>query len=181
MRMVSRVRSVQWPVLLCRRRSSFDTTNFRDFGLESDRVELLDRQAGEQGTPVLQGAKRLAEGMMPFRVTTFRNAWVLYAPVRRQRMSRPDWAGLASGIIATVKMKSIMGASGTANSSQLFARRRDVSKPRRESTFKRPAAISPEGLLPAEKPRKRPSHGSGQLATLRGNSRATNHLVPYVR
>lgn len=106
---------------------------------------------------------------MPFRVTTFRNAWVLYAPVRRQRMSRPDWAGLASGIIATVKMKSIMGASGTANSSQLFARRRDVSKPRRESTFKRPAAISPEGLLPAEKPRKRPSHGSGPLATPLGN------------
>jgi len=50
--------------------------------------------------PVLKETERLAEGMIAFRVTTLRDAWVLYAPVRRHRMSWPDWAGLASGIIA---------------------------------------------------------------------------------
>src|SRR3546814_20940737 len=65
----------------------------------------------------------------------------------------------------TVKMKSNCGASGTANSSQLFERMPAVSNP---SPFKTESAIgwtSPLGWLPALHARNRPSPSLFLLAS----------------
>src|SRR3546814_10856402 len=68
-----------------------------------------------------------------------------------------DWSSDVCSSDLTVKIKSNCGASGAANSSQLFERMPAMSKP---SPFRTDRAIgwtAPLGWLPALQARKRPS------------------------
>src|SRR5690606_3551104 len=71
----------------------------------------------------------------------------------------PGQTGQASpaALSQTVNTKSITGAPGWANSSQLFERKASVGYSKLPSTFKANGLTSPSGWLPAEKARKRPA------------------------
>src|SRR3984957_6353858 len=80
--------------------------------------------------------------------------------------SMPQWAVMgwpgqmghvsAAAVSQTVKTKSMTGAPGAANSSQLFDRKSSVRYLYLSSTLRAKGLTAPLGWLPAEKARKRP-------------------------
>ena len=68
--------------------------------LQGQPVELVERQAREDGQPVLELGERPEERAALLLVGAFDGRGILDAPVRRHRLARPDRADLARRLVA---------------------------------------------------------------------------------
>ena len=70
----------------------------------------------------LRRSERRSESALLFEVGSYDSGRVFNAPMRGHRLPRPDRTASPAALSQTVNTKSISGAPGAANSSQLFER-----------------------------------------------------------
>src|SRR3954471_15884749 len=115
--------------------------------LQRQALELLYGQREEKVDASAELDQRLLERATLVLVASLNRRRVRYAPMRPDRAPRGHTSAAAD--LQTVKTKSICGAAGPANSSQLFERAPLSRSPLRSSSSSANGFTLPVGWLPA--------------------------------
>ncbi len=83
-----------------RQRHDLGLADVHDFPLDRGCVQPIQRQADEGAHPAHDLAEDGLEGAALLFVAALHGGWVFKAPVRSHRVSGPDGAGLARGLVA---------------------------------------------------------------------------------
>src|SRR6516162_5620665 len=143
----------------CRSPACYDAqlADLVDFAFDRQAIEGFEPQASEEFDPGFERLVGITESLDFFRVRAAHSSEVRHAP-QWVVTGFPGHTGQVSPAawLQTVKTKSITGAPGLANSSQLLLRSRLVSRCAFSSRSSASGCTTPLGRLPALWPVNRP-------------------------